>query len=234
MNNIIATTAQLLTTDAVITLYEIDAKNYGQGVLRFHANSNEVLNFNGYNYTPFPIKSEGFEYNGKGSLPTPTLTVPAQDLAFMSVLIGSNNLEGCDVRRIRTFEKHLDSGSDPDPSATFPVDHFYIDRRSAQTSVSITFELASKLDQQGKQIPNRQCIKNTCTHSYRYWNAETQEFSYENVTCPYAGDEYFDREGNKIIDPAEDTCSKDLVDGCRKRFGNNPLPFRGFPGLQRY
>jgi len=233
MSELIATESQQLYHDTIITLYEIDASKYGGGILRFQSSSHNTLTFNGYDYTPFPIKASGFEYNGRGQAPEPNLTVSVVDLAFTAQLLSANNLVNCDVRRIKTFRKYLDDGSDPQPNATLVIDEFYISRMSEKTSTHVTFVLASKLDVRGKQIPARQIIKSTCMHSYRVWDAERNRFNYENATCPYAQASYYDRKNFPTSDPAEDVCSRDLA-GCKARYGQYALPFAGFPGARRY
>lgn len=59
------------------------------------------------------------------------------------------------------------------------------------------------------------------------------EFDYRGVTCPYAGDRYYNADGVRVADPRADTCGKSLSD-CRLRFGNHGiLPTRAFPGVSR-
>lgn len=235
MSEIIVRESQGLTQQALVTLFEIDARDWDAGVLRFTSQTDaagETIRFNGYDYVPAPIEADGFEWNGRGTLPTPTLRLSIIDVSIVSMLLSTNDLVGAPVKRVRTFAHHLDNGSDPDPEATFPAEHYHIERKSEETRSTIEFELSIELDQEGRQIPARQCLRDTCTHSYRYWNGT--RFVYEGVSCPYTGSKCFDQQGYSTTDKAKDVCGKRLSD-CRARFGeNSPLPTRAMPGLARY
>lgn len=228
----VASESQLLEQDAIVTLFELDAREFGDGVLRFcpEAIDGGPARFNGYEYQPSAIHAEGFEWKGEGSLPRPTLTVTAMQLAFLSLVISADDLIGAPVKRIRTYRKHLDDGSDPDPFETFPVDHYVIQRKPSQNRTNITFELSVEMDQKGRLIPARQILRDTCTHRYRYFDGS--EYQYGGVTCPYSGTGEWDRSGSPA-EPGKDVCGKRLND-CRLRFGaNGVLPTRAFPGVGR-
>ncbi|XKE45759.1 phage minor tail protein L [Halomonas organivorans] len=232
MSQVIASDAQQLEQEPVVVLFELDATRHGQGVLRW---TNEPVDgcpatFNGYEYTPLPIEADGFEWSGKGTLPQPTLRVSAMELAFLSLVLAADDLLGCPVRRIRTFRQHLDDGRDPDPLATFPVDHYVVERKSGQTRTAFEFTLAVAMDQEGKRVPARQVLRDSCTHRYRWWDGS--QYRYEGVTCPYAGAGEWDASG-AVAATGEDVCGKRLSD-CRLRFGEHGvLPTRAFPGVGR-
>lgn len=228
----ISTDVQRLEQDAIVTVFELDARQYGDGILRFApepVDGGPVM-FNGYAYQPVPIAAEGFEWNGQGTLPRPTLSITAMELAFLSLVISADDLVGAPVKRIRTYRKHLDDGSDPDPEAMFPVDYYVIERKTSQNRRAIQFELSVQMDQQGRMIPHRQVLRDTCTHRYRWWDG--QQYQYTGVTCPYAGDGEFEQDGSPAA-PGADKCGKRLSD-CRLRFGQHAvLPTRAFPGVGR-
>ncbi|WP_110636219.1 phage minor tail protein L [Salinicola salarius] len=237
MNEIIARESQSMSQQPVVTLFEIDARQWEAGILRFTnqtALDGGPIRFNGYTYTPTPITADGFEWNGKGTLPQPSLSLSTLEVSIVSMLLATNDLIGAPVKRIRTFANHLDGGDDPDPEATFPVDEYHIEQKPQEIPArgSLEFTLSISLDQQGRKIPARQCLRDTCTHTYRYWNGS--RFVYEGVTCPYTGAAMFDQQGVATDDETKDVCGKCLSD-CRARFGaNNPLPTRAMPGLARY
>lgn len=232
MSQLIARESQQLQQDAIVTLFELDATRFGEGVLRFcpePVNGGPAL-FNGYQYQPLPIQAEGFEWSGQGTLPRPTLNITAMQLAFLSLVLSADDLVGAPFKRLRTYRKHLDDGTDPDPEALFPVDHYTIERKQAQNRTAITFELSVEMDQQGRKIPARQVLRDSCTHRYRWWDGS--EYRYEGVTCPYAGSGEWEPNGS-IAAPGGDKCGKRLSD-CRLRFGQNGvLPTRAFPGVGR-
>lgn len=224
---------QLLEQDAIVQLFEIDATNYGGGIIRFSTapiNGQPVM-FGGLQYVPFPVEAEGFEWNGQGTLPRPTLTAAAIDIAFISLVMQAGDLVGAPVKRIRTYRKHLDDGSDPDPDKTFPIDYYVIEKKSSQTRTVVQFELSVQMDQEGRMIPSRQILRDSCTQRYRYWDGTA--YQYTNVTCPYVGSGEWTPTG-LIASTGQDRCGKRLSD-CKLRFGEyGELPFYGFPGVARY
>jgi lambda family phage minor tail protein L len=233
---LIATDAQQLSKEPRVTLYEIDIRSTGQdAVLRFtpvvDGQESWPIQFGGNVYQRLSIVAEGFEWNGTGTAPRPTLTLLAKDLAFLSLVVNSNDLVGCPVRRIRTYRKYLDDGSSPDPSAHYPIDNFKVERKSKQVRKELTFELSTPLDQQGKKIPARQVLRDTCSHRFRYW--ANGQWNYQGVTCPYAGAAMYDQAGNPTTDPLKARCGKKISD-CVVHFGEDAvLPMFAFPGVGR-
>ena len=188
----------------------------------------------GNTYLPTPFTAEGFETNSSGTLPRPKLRVSNILGVLKSEMLQYNNLIGAKVTRWRTFAKHLDTGIDPDPDVYFPPDIYRIDRKASEDSSWIEFELSTVLDQQGVMLPRRQVLRSTCTHVYRVYNPALAQFDYSKATCPYADTRYYDERGNSTLLPAEDQCSKLVSTGCKKRFVNEALPTRAFPGVGRF
>ena len=220
-----------LDPGTIIELFELhyDSTLHGSSdVLRWHAGSNANvtgnITWNGNAYTRIPVKADGFEYTNAGSLPRPTLTVANLDGTITALLLGVNDVTACNdltgakIKRIRTLKKFLDGESAADPYATFPIEEWYVDRKATESRDFVTFELASKLDLQGKELPNRQVVANICQWKYR------------SSECSYAGSSYFDVNNNSVSTLAQDACGKRLS-SCKARFGeNNELPFGSFPG----
>lgn len=231
---LIAADVQLLSQQPKIVLFEIDTTKYGDTVLRFTpAVDGETwpVQFGGNIYQRLSIKAEGFEWNGTGTAPRPSLSLVAQDLVFLSLIINSDDLVGCPVRRIRTYRKYLDDGATPNPNATFPIDHFVIEKKTSQRRKQLSFELSTPMDQQGKMIPARQVIRDTCSNRFRYW--ANGQWNYDGVTCPYAGATMYEPNGDVTADPTKARCGKRVSD-CKKHFGEMAtLPFFGFPGVGR-
>ncbi|MDH2435585.1 phage minor tail protein L [Pokkaliibacter sp. MBI-7] len=233
MSDIIARESQQLEQEAIVELFEMDATAWQLGVLRWITAPVDggPARFNGYEYTPMPIQAEGFQWNGTGTLPQPSLTISCINPDVVGLVIGTHDILGCEIRRLRTYRHHLDDGSDPDPEALFPIDYFVIDQKAEHTSEYIRFTLKTQLDQQGVKLPRRLVLRDTCTHAYRYYR--NGQFVYSNATCPYAGDACYNPQG-EAVSPAEDRCGKRLRD-CKLRFGENAtLPTRAFPGVKRY
>jgi phage-related protein len=92
-----------------------------------------------------------------------------------------------------------------DPTAEFPREVYYVDRKVIETRDVVEFELASAFDLIGVRAPKRQCIANIC------------QWVYKSTECSYSG--------------GLPTCLKTLTD-CKAHFGNvAELPFGSYPGI---
>ena len=217
----------------LVELFELDLTDLGGGFLRFtsSAYTDQSILFDGLLYAPLPVEASGFQWDGTGPLPTPTLRISNVLNVVSSVIQEFSDVVGARFTRIRTFRQFLDLGSDPDPLARFPDDIYVVERKTNQNKVFVEWELSAKMDQEGKILPGRQCLKDSCTHRYRQWDG-ISAFDYSKATCPYVGVPSFDRTGSPVADP-EDQCGKKLTD-CRLRFGiHGILPTRAFPGMAR-
>ena len=106
----------------------------------------------------------------------------------------------------------------PDPTALFPIEVYYVDRKSTENRNLVEFELASAFDLAGVRAPKRQCISRC-------------QWVYRSAECGYTGTNYFDANDNFVADSFEDVCGK-KQSSCEARFGeNNELPFGGYPGI---
>jgi len=151
------------------------------------------------------------------------------------ILTLPNGLEGAKVTRIRTLGRYLDSANfapfdfllledldfllledggsvglettdaTPDPTAEFPREIYYIDRKVVETRDVIEFELAAVFDLIGVRAPKRQCVSNVCQWKYR------------GPECGYAGNAYFNTNNQPVATLAEDACGKQLS-SCELRF----------------
>ena len=110
----------------------------------------------------------------------------------------------------------------PDPTAEFPREIYYVDRKVAETRDVVEFELASAFDLAGVRAPKRQCISNICQWIYR------------STECGYTGSFYFNENDQTVATLAADVCGKKLT-SCRARFGSTvELPFGSYPGIGTY
>jgi len=115
-------------TDGTVTWKAVHPTYY------FHngASSNTTMDnyndikFGGQVYQQLPIKAEGFEYKGKGSLPRPTMVVSNLFNTITAILnevnteTTGNDLAGAKLTRIRTLERFLDAEN-------FGTDTFLLD-----------------------------------------------------------------------------------------------------------
>jgi len=223
----ITSEVQKLEPSAVIELFELDLTALGDSVYRFHAGTNEVTQpivWQGYTYVPFPVKVTGFDTNGRGQLPRPRIAVSNVTGAITGLVLQFQDMVTAKVVRKRTLAKYLDavnfsSGTNPtaDPTAEFPSDIYFIDRKSVETKDIVEFELTAAFDLYGVQLPRRQIIQNVCVWQYR------------SSECGYAGTAYFDANDQPVGARANDVCGKRLS-SCKCRFGAYAeLPFGSFP-----
>ena len=165
---------------AIVELFELQliaALHNSTAVYRFHAGTNENNNgaiiWGGNTYTRLPIQADGFGYNNK-KLPRPKLRVANGTATMSAILIDvnkftiGNDLGGAKVTRIRTLAKFIDaanwaSGTNPygtpDPTAKFPDEIYFVDRKSAENRFTVEFELVAALDLQGVRAPKRLCTR---------------------------------------------------------------------------
>lgn len=213
--------AQKLAQDARVYLYEIDCTKYGGPTLRWTPGpvGDTGVTFNSIYYQPVPIQIEGAEWNGQGPLPRPRVAIPNVNAFATQLMAAYGDLLGCRVSRIWTYFKFTSTGSSPDGTAYFGPEEWFIDRVANRSRDAVVFELASSLDIQGKKLPGRQVIRDTCSHVYRIYKGS----AFVQGTCPWAGSAignpgpYYKADGTSTSDPNEDACGKRVVD-CWRRF----------------
>lgn len=227
--------AQNLEPSGIVSLFTLDTTSVGGTILFFvqgHKHGKSVMH-GGIEYRAVDIQFEGLEITGAGALPTPTIRISNTDGMPQAIVNTWGDLLGCTVQRIRTFARFLDGEPDEDPTAYFGPDIFRVERRSKEDATQIEWELSASIDQEGKQIPGRQVIRDTCLWRYRAFIPSTGMFNYSKAQCPFAENKFYDIEDNEVFTPAEDVPSRRLS-CCRARFGADaPLPFGGFPGIAR-
>ena len=172
---------QKVNPSAIIELFTLTLDNALHGattVYRFHAGTNLDANgkivWNGNEYLRFPVQATGFAYQ-RGQLPRPTLTVSNMGSPSISAILltvnqttAGNDLTGAKVVRIRTMARFLDAANfsgatnpfgTPDPTAEFPQEIYYIDRKKAENREVVSWELAAVFDLAGIRSPKRQCTR---------------------------------------------------------------------------
>jgi lambda family phage minor tail protein L len=213
---------QKIAPSAVIELFQLELNAAQHGVNEtyyFHAgvnatNSGDII-WNGQAYLAFPIEATEFEYTGTGSLPRPKLRISNIYGTITGIILTlPNGLEGAKVTRIRTLARYIDGvnfpgGTNhlgtPDPTAEFPREIYYIDRKASENRDLIEFELAAAFDLVGVRAPKRQCVSNVCQWTYR------------GPECGYAGNAFFNFNDVPVAAIGQDVCGKRLR-SCELRF----------------
>lgn len=223
-----------LTAEGEISLYALDTTMLGGQVFYFASAEDftHSVTWGGQYYTPLPMEVSGFEYTTKGTIPQPMVTLSNLYGAGNTLLREYNGLIGATLTRTLTLARFLDGGATPDPNAYISRDTYVVAQKTSHTALAIIFKLASKMDQEGSQIPRRKILRDICSHTYRVWNAGTNSFDYANASCPYSEAAMFTSQDVSTTLPAKDQCSR-MNSGCVARYGTLPLPARFFPGVGR-
>jgi lambda family phage minor tail protein L len=227
---------QAIAPSAVIELFQLELNATQHGVNEtyyFHAgvnaDDNSDIVWDGQEYIRYPIEAIDFAYTGTGQLPRPKMRVSNIFGTITAILLSlPDGLLGAKVTRIRTLARYIDAVNfpggvnplgTPDPTAEFPREIYYVDRKSTETRDVVEFELAAVFDLAGIQAPKRQCIANICQWVYR------------SAECSYTGSSYFDENDNPVGSLGADVCGKRLS-SCKRRFGDfGILPFGSYPGI---
>lgn len=203
----------ILTPTTLLSLWTLDATNVGLNtVYHFYdgVSANfQPLVFNSRTHTPFPIAVEGMGYDGKGTLIRPKLTASNINGFTSSLLLQYQNLIGARIIRRRVFARYIDAvnfpGSinpygTPDPSAAYPDEVWYVNRKITENQQVVQWELATLFEVDGIRLPKRTVQAGVCPSKYRDPN-----------TCGYSGAPVADR-NNKLFVGGAGTYGLTLVD----------------------
>ena len=236
MTTLIASDLQKAHVGELVTLFQLDCSSFSEGGILYFTPSalttGEII-YDGQVYTPVDIEADGFEWNGQGAFPTPTLRITNVHMLASSLVITYNDLIGAEVKRIRTLRHYLDDGATPDSGQTFDIDVYKIEQKTAHNQRFIEWKLSTAIDQEGAVLPSDQLVRDYCSRIYRRHIPNSTSFDYSKVTCRYAGAAMFTKTGAVTTNHSLDVCAKTL-NACKLRFGaGEPLPFKGCPGVGR-
>ena len=176
------------------------------------AGSDDILDafsikYGGTPYIPLPVEASGFEFNGDGTLPRPSIRFANLQSQITALLLGinqitpGNDLSGARVKRIRTLSRFLDSDNwengvnpygnpDSGANAQFPPEIYYIDRKVSENRDFVEFELVSSFDMPNTKAPRRLVMQNLC------------QWEYKGKECGYSGSNEFTVTGASITSVA--------------------------------
>lgn len=110
-----------LSSETLITLYELDLSTcigkFGEttsDVYRWCDGVNELgrdIEWDSQVYTRYPIKTQGFDKMGDGTIPRPKLIIANISGTISGLTRQYNDLTGAKLKRTRTFLKYLDSSN---------------------------------------------------------------------------------------------------------------------------
>lgn len=182
--------------------------------------------WNGNEYKPVTIQSDGLEIRGDGKASTPNLVITS-DLNGVKGMTRRlcrqyNDFAGAKLTVIRTSAKYLDAANFADGNPTANVNEYrkqvwYIEHKINDDEENVTFELSNPVDFEGARIPAREIT------SFCHWGVTG---NYRGETCGYMGAAMFTEDGEPTDNPALDHCGCRITD-CQLR--NNESRFGGFP-----
>lgn len=182
--------------DAIVELIDLDLSTITNDPADIFYFTNQLkpddtkIQWKGNIYEPIPIISAGYEKSTTGQIAQPTLTVANVLGTFTQIINELDDLVGAKVTRRRTLGKYLDGGPEADPLQEFPIDVFYIERKTQENSMTISWQLASVLDLEGLKLPRRIITQNYCQWRYR-----GSECGYTGPTLYGSNDRYIDTTG---------------------------------------
>ena len=209
--------------DAIVEMFDLDLEPITGDVNdKFYFTNqlkpdNTKIQWKGNIYEPLPVLSSGYEKTTTGQIAQPSLTVANVMGTFTQVIDSLDDLVGAKVTRRRTLGKYLDGEPAADSTQEFPIDIFFIERKTAENALTITWQLASIFDLEGLMLPRRIITQNYCQWKYR------------SSECGYTGGAVAKVDDTPTSNINEDICGK-RVSSCQLRFANQSLPFGGFPG----
>ena len=145
--------------------------------IAFHGGSvyNQGIVWQGIEYLPIPVETDGFEVNANGQLARPKMRISNKDYFATDLLLNNDDLQFAKIIRKRTFVKYLDDvnfdGGNPwgeaDASAELSNDTFVVGQKTAENKVFIELELTSPLDLENFEVNNRLIMARYCSWHYR-------------------------------------------------------------------
>jgi lambda family phage minor tail protein L len=154
-----------------------DTLNKPNTFIPIHGGSNFKKNviWQGVQYVPTPIESEGFEINANGQLPRPKIRIANKGFLITSLLQNNYDFKNAKIVRKRTFIKYLDDvnfdGGNPfgqaDSTAEISNEEFLIGQKISENKVYVEFELTSPLDLDNFEVNSRKILAKYCYWQYR-------------------------------------------------------------------
>lgn len=176
-----------LQPTAILELYKIypDTVNAPSAFFTFHGGSvfgGNVV-WQGIQYIPIPVESEGFGVFADGTLPRPKIKIANTDKLVTYFLDKYKDFKNAKVYRKKVFIKHLDDsnfdGSNPfglaNSESEISEEKYLIGQKVQENKAFVEFELNLPLDLDNFDVNHR-----TVNAKYCYWQ-------YRGLGCRYQG-----------------------------------------------
>ena len=176
-----------LQPTAILELFKLypDYQNRPEIFFTFHGGSNFANNvtWQGLQYLPLPVETEGFGVFADGTLPRPKIRVGNANKIVTVFLEKYSDFKNAAIFRKKVFLKHLDDvnfdAGNPfgvaNPDAEISEEKYFFGQKTIENHNYVEFELNSPLD-----LDNFGLNERTISAKYCYWQ-------YRGLGCQYAG-----------------------------------------------
>ena len=205
--NKVASSLLDLQPTAVLELFRIfpDRINKPSLFLGFHGGSifNKSIVWQGVQYLPLAIESEGFDVLGDGKLPRPKIRVSNKNHIITNFLQNYRDLINAKIVRKKAQVKFLDDtnfdGGNPfgvaDPKAELADETWLMGRKTQESKIFVEFELNSPLDLENFSVNNRGVVAKFCYWQYRGEGCRYQGLPIEKDD----GSPFLDADGKGVV-----------------------------------
>lgn len=199
--NKVASSLLDLQPTAILELFRFfpDRINKPTLFLGFHGGAvyEKSIVWQGVEYLPLAIETEGFDILADGKLARPKIRVANKNNIITNFLQNYQDFKNAKVVRKRVSVKFIDDanfeGGNPfgsaDPKAELTDETWLMGRKTQESKIFAEFELNSPLDLENFSVNNRNIISKFC-----YWQ-------YRGEGCRYAGIPIERADGDGFLDP---------------------------------
>lgn len=196
-----------LQPTAVLELFKlyVDRVNKPGFFVTFHGGSNFGGNvtWQGLQYLPIPIETEGFGVFGDGTLPRPKIRVANTDKIITALLQKYKDFKNGILYRKKVFIKHLDDvnfdGGNPfgqaDADAEISEEKYFFGQKVTENTNYVEFELNLPLDLENFQVNQR-----TINAKYCYWQYRGLGCRYDGKPIERSNGEKFKNQNGQVIE----------------------------------
>ena len=177
--NKVASSLLDLQPTAILELFRVypDRVNKPSLFVGFHGGSifNKSIKWQGLQYLPLAIESEGFDILGDGKLPRPKIRVANKNNIITNLLQNFKDFKNAKVIRKKVQVKFLDDdnfdGGNPfgvaDSKAELLDEEWIMGRKTQESKIFVEFELNSPLDLENFSVNSRGIQAKFCYWQYR-------------------------------------------------------------------